>query len=111
MGGWSADWPNGNGFLDELVNGNTIAPTGNTNISELNDPVINNLFAKSNTLTGAARTAIWSQIDMQVMKDAAVLPGVYAKVAGLPLAEHDQRLHMGPVRHVQLRGAGREVLT
>jgi peptide/nickel transport system substrate-binding protein len=79
MGGWSADWPNGNGFLDELVNGNTIAPTGNTNISELNDPVINNLFAKSNTLTGAARTAIWSQIDMQVMKDAAVLPGVYAR--------------------------------
>ena len=79
MGGWSADWPNGNGFLDELVNGNTIAPTGNTNISELNDPVINNLFAKSNTLTGAARTAIWSQIDMQVMKDAAILPGVYAK--------------------------------
>jgi peptide/nickel transport system substrate-binding protein len=79
MGGWSADWPNGFGFLDELVNGNTIAPTGNTNISELNDPVINNLFTKSNTLTGAARTAIWSQIDMQLMKDAAVLPMVYAR--------------------------------
>jgi peptide/nickel transport system substrate-binding protein len=78
-GGWSADWPNGFGFLDELVAGNTIAPTGNTNISELNDPVINNLFTKSNTLTGAARTAVWSQIDMQVMKDAAVLPEVYAR--------------------------------
>ena len=111
MGGWWADWPNGNGFLDELVNGNTIAPTGNTNISELNDPVINNLFAKSNTLTGAARTAIWSQIDMQVMKDAAVLPGVYARSLDLPVAGHDQRLHLGSVRHVQLRGAGREVLT
>ena len=46
-GGWGADWPNGYGFLDELVNGNTIAPTGNTNISEINDPVINNLFTKS----------------------------------------------------------------
>jgi len=79
MGGWSADWPNGFGFLDELVAGNTIAPTGNTNIAELNDPVINNLFTKSNTLTGDARTAIWSQIDMQTMKDAAVLPMVYAK--------------------------------
>jgi peptide/nickel transport system substrate-binding protein len=78
-GGWSADWPNGFGFLDELVNGNTIAPTGNTNISELNDPVINNLFTKSNQVTGAARTAIWSQIDMQDMKDAAVLPEVYAR--------------------------------
>jgi peptide/nickel transport system substrate-binding protein len=79
MGGWSADWPNGNGFLDELVNGNTIVPTGNTNISELNDPVINNLFNQSNTLSGAARTALWSQIDMQTMKDAAILPMVYAR--------------------------------
>ena len=33
MGGWGADWPNGYGFLDELVDGNTIASTGNTNIS------------------------------------------------------------------------------
>jgi peptide/nickel transport system substrate-binding protein len=79
-GGWGADWPNGFGFLDELVNGNTIAPTGNTNISELNDPVINNLFAQSSTLTGAARTAVWSQIDEQALKDAAVLPMVYQKV-------------------------------
>jgi len=79
MGGWSADWPNGYGFLDSLVAGNTIVSTGNTNIAELNDPVINNLFKKSNTITGDARTAIWSQIDMQTMKDAAVLPMVYAR--------------------------------
>jgi ABC-type transport system substrate-binding protein len=79
-GGWGADWPNGYGFLDELLNGNAIAATGNTNISEINDPVINNLFTKSNTLAGAARTAIWSQIDMQAMKDAVILPSVYQKV-------------------------------
>jgi ABC-type transport system substrate-binding protein len=79
-GGWGADWPDGFGFLDELVNGNTIAPTGNTNIEELNDPVINKLFTQSSTVTGAARTAIWSQIDMQAMKDAGILPMVYQKV-------------------------------
>ena len=79
-GGWGADWPNGFGFLDELVAGNTIAPTGNTNISEENDPVVNNLFTESSKLTGAARTAIWSQIDEQVMKDAVILPMVYQKV-------------------------------
>ena len=79
-GGWGADWPNGFGFLDSLVAGNTIAPTGNTNISELNDPVINNLFTQSSKLSGAARTAIWSQIDKQTMKDAAILPMVYQKV-------------------------------
>lgn len=79
-GGWGADWPNGFGFLDELVAGNTIAPTGNTNISEENDPVVNNLFTESSKVSGAARTAIWSQIDEQVMKDAVILPMVYQKV-------------------------------
>jgi peptide/nickel transport system substrate-binding protein len=79
MGGWAADWPNGNGMLDELVNGNTIVSAGNTNISELNDPVINKLFTQSNTASGSARDAIWTQVDHQVMKDAAILPEVYAK--------------------------------
>jgi peptide/nickel transport system substrate-binding protein len=79
-GGWGADWPNGFGFLDSLVAGNTIAPTGNTNISELNDPMINTMFTESSKLTGAARTAIWSQIDAQALKDAAILPMVYQKV-------------------------------
>jgi peptide/nickel transport system substrate-binding protein len=79
-GGWGADWPTGFGFLDSLVAGNTITATGNTNISELNDPVINNLFTQSSKVTGDARTAIWSQIDSQTMKDAAILPMVYEKV-------------------------------
>jgi peptide/nickel transport system substrate-binding protein len=79
-GGWGADWPDGFGFLDSLVAGNTIVATGNTNIAELNDPVVNNLFTQSSKVTGAARTAIWSQIDQQAMKDAIILPMVYQKV-------------------------------
>ena len=79
MGGWGADWPDGYGFLDQLSNGNSVAPTGNTNIEELNDPVINNLFTKSSTVTGAARTAIWGQADKQIMTDAGILPLIYAK--------------------------------
>ena len=79
MGGWGADWPNGYGFLDELSNGNSIASTGNTNISMLNDPTINNLFKSSDTLSGAARTAVWGQVDEQIMKLAAIVPGVYQK--------------------------------
>jgi ABC-type transport system substrate-binding protein len=76
---WQGDWPNGYGFLDSLTAGNAISPTGNANISELNDPVVNNLFVQSASASGASRTAIWSQIDQQVMKDAAILPGIYAK--------------------------------
>ncbi|HEY2266527.1 MAG TPA: ABC transporter substrate-binding protein, partial [Streptosporangiaceae bacterium] len=79
MGGWFPDWPNGFGFLDSLVDGATIVSTGNTNIAELNDSKINNMFAQSAKTTGAARDALWGQIDKQAMADAAILPMVYAK--------------------------------
>jgi peptide/nickel transport system substrate-binding protein len=81
FGGWSPDWPDGFGMLDELINGNTIVPTGNTNISELNDPVINKLFTSTQKvgLTQAQISAIYGQIDHQAMNDAAILPEVYSK--------------------------------
>jgi peptide/nickel transport system substrate-binding protein len=79
-GGWAADWPDGYGFLDEISNGNTIVPAGNTNIEELNDPVVNNLFTSSTKAAStSAELAIWPQIDKEIMKDAAILPEVYAK--------------------------------
>jgi peptide/nickel transport system substrate-binding protein len=80
FGGWGADWPDGYGFLSQLVNGSAIVPAGNTNIGMLNDPVVNNLFTKAAGINDATqRNAIWGQIDRQVMKDAVIVPIVYAK--------------------------------
>ncbi len=81
FGGWGADWPDGYGFLDEISNGNAIVTSGgNTNIEELNDPVVNGDFAKAaNLLNPSQRNAIWSQIDHQIMSDAGILPEVYSK--------------------------------
>jgi len=80
MGNWAADWPDGYGFLDQISNGNAITATDNVNISELNDPVVNNLFSQagSPSASAAARTSIWGKIDRQIMSDAAFLPEVYA---------------------------------
>jgi ABC-type transport system substrate-binding protein len=81
MGGWGADWPDGYGFLDELSNGNAIAPAGNANISEINNPTINNLFkTAASDNNAAARLALWPQIDKDIMAQAAILPMVYQKV-------------------------------
>ena len=78
--GWGADWPSGYGFLQQIVAGASIKASGNSNLSQLNDPVINKLFTTSATVTDAtARQAIWTQIDAQVMSDAAILPVVYDK--------------------------------
>jgi peptide/nickel transport system substrate-binding protein len=81
FGRWGADWPDGYGFLDEISNGNAIVTSGgNTNIEELNDPVVNADFAKAgNLLDPGQRNAIWTQIDHQIMSDAGILPVVYAK--------------------------------
>jgi peptide/nickel transport system substrate-binding protein len=80
-GGWGADWPDAWGWFDEIANGNAIASAGNTNISELNDPVVNNDLAKmqANGVSQTEKNTIANQIDMQVMKDAVMLPAVYAK--------------------------------
>jgi peptide/nickel transport system substrate-binding protein len=79
-GGQGSDWPDGYGMLWTFLDGQAIVPAGNSNISQLNDPVINNLFAESTRITNATqRNAIWSKIDLQAMKDAATLPNVYGK--------------------------------
>jgi len=80
FGGWAPDWPDGYGFFDFISAGNTIGAAGNTNIEELNDPVVNNdlnqMALASNATT---RNGYTSKIDMQIMKDAGILPEVYAK--------------------------------
>jgi peptide/nickel transport system substrate-binding protein len=80
QGGWSPDWPDGYGMMDELVAGNTIVSTGNTNIGELKDPKVDSLFQQTTKpgLSTAQVGALYGQIDKQAMADAAILPNVYA---------------------------------
>jgi peptide/nickel transport system substrate-binding protein len=81
FGGWGADWPDGYGFLYAISDGSAIAPAGNANISEINDPTINGMFTSAANQTNvAARTAIWPQIDKKIMQLAAILPAVYQRV-------------------------------
>jgi peptide/nickel transport system substrate-binding protein len=79
-GGWGADWPDAWGWFDEITNGNAIAPAGNTNIEELNDPVVNSDLAAMQAATNpTVRNSYANKIDTEVMKDAAILPEVYSK--------------------------------
>jgi len=81
LGGWGADWPDGFGFLYDLTDGATIAPAGNTNISLINNPTINALFNRAaGDTNSASATAIYAQVDKDVMAEAYILPIVYQKV-------------------------------
>ena len=78
--GWGADWPDGYGFLSQLVDSRVIRATGgNTNLG-IKDPAIDQLLDQALLTTDtAAREQIWVDIDRKVMEGAFVLPGVWAK--------------------------------
>lgn len=77
--GWAADWPDGYGFLSQIVDSRVIRDAGNTNLGIV-DPKIDAMIDEA-LVTGdtAAREKIWGGIDKQVMDDAFVIPGVWAK--------------------------------
>jgi peptide/nickel transport system substrate-binding protein len=80
MAGWGADFPTGYGYLQILVDGRAIAPSGNNNYAELNNTEVNNLIDKAKAETDAKKAAdIWGQINKIVMDEAVMVPFVYDK--------------------------------
>jgi peptide/nickel transport system substrate-binding protein len=78
--GWGADWPDGFGFLQQIVDSRVIRATGgNTNLG-VKIPAVDALLDKAlQTTNKSDREKIWAQIDRKVMENANVLPGVWAK--------------------------------
>jgi peptide/nickel transport system substrate-binding protein len=78
--GWSADWPEGFGFLSQIADGRAIKQAGNSNIEMLNDPQVNSLLDQAAASPDAGtRNAIYGQIDKTMMDQAVILPELYAK--------------------------------
>ncbi len=78
--GWGADWPSGFGFLQQIADGRAIKAFGNSNIYELNDPVVNDLLDKAaQNPDKTTREGYYTQIDQEMMKQAVMLPVVYEK--------------------------------
>jgi peptide/nickel transport system substrate-binding protein len=78
--GWAADWPTGYGYLEPLTDGAAIVSSGNSNVSMLNDPAINQLWKQVvTTQDESQRNAIYNQVDQKVLEQAAIMPNVYAK--------------------------------
>ena len=78
--GWQGDWTDGFGFLAQIVDSRVIRATGgNTNLT-VKDPAVDAAIDKALTTDGTdARNAAWVDVDKQVMKDAYILPGIWAK--------------------------------
>ncbi|MGW6912226.1 ABC transporter substrate-binding protein [Kitasatospora sp. NPDC054939] len=78
---WSADWPTGYGYLQQIVDGGAIKASGNSNLSQLDDPAINKLLADAIGNTDkAAREKNYAEVDKRVMDSAVIVPLTYFKV-------------------------------
>jgi peptide/nickel transport system substrate-binding protein len=80
MFGWGADFPDGYGFLQQIVDGRAIKEHGNQNMGELNDPEINDLLDCGAALVDPVQRAqIWHRIDHLVMEHAVIVPYLYPR--------------------------------
>jgi peptide/nickel transport system substrate-binding protein len=78
--GWGADWPDGFGFLQQIVDSRVIrAAGGNTNFG-IKSKDVDNLIDQALAATDTdKRNQLWGQVDKAVMETASALPGVWAK--------------------------------
>jgi peptide/nickel transport system substrate-binding protein len=78
--GWGADWPSGFGFLQQISDSRAIKAAGNSNIQQLTSKTVDDLLDKAaQDSDKAAREGFYTQIDQEIMKEAAILPIVYEK--------------------------------
>ena len=79
--GWGADWPDGFGYLEQIVDSRVIRASGGNSNLGVKDPAVDALIDQAlNTPDATARNQIWGQVDAKVMDDAYILPGVWASV-------------------------------
>ncbi|GAA3491943.1 ABC transporter substrate-binding protein [Streptomyces cremeus] len=80
MTGWGPDFPTGQGFSQPLIDGRFIAPTGNYNGSETNDPEINKLFDDALKATDPEKAAeFYKKVNHKTADLAVQMPFLYEK--------------------------------
>ncbi|GAB2680653.1 ABC transporter substrate-binding protein [Kribbella swartbergensis] len=78
--GWGADWPDGFGFLSQIVDSRVIRSTGGSSNTSVRIPEVDKMLDAAVAETDShKREAMWSQIDKRVMEEAVIYPGMYAK--------------------------------
>ena len=70
LGGWHADYPDPNNFVDILLNGNNIREANN-NIAYFNVPSVNRRLEAAAKLTGQRRYAAYGQLDVDISRNYA----------------------------------------
>jgi peptide/nickel transport system substrate-binding protein len=80
VNGWGADWPDGYGFLSQIVDSRVIRETGGSSNTSVRIPEVDKMLDEAVVEQDeATRNKMWGEIDRRVMEEAVIYPGVYAK--------------------------------
>jgi peptide/nickel transport system substrate-binding protein len=80
LNGWAADWPDGFGFLSEIVDSRAIRLAGGSSNTSVRIPEVDKMLDTALTeLNADKRNQMWGEIDKRVMQDAVIYPGIYSK--------------------------------
>ena len=74
--GWGADFPTLYGFYQNIVNGASILPNGNSNYASINDPTVNKILDDTGTPT---TPELGTQLNKALMTTAQFLPTRFDK--------------------------------
>jgi peptide/nickel transport system substrate-binding protein len=76
---WTADFPTGFGFMDQILTSAGIAPKGGSyNLSYWNDPQFQKLLNEALAATSATQTdSLYAQADAYAMSQAVMVPLLY----------------------------------
>ena len=80
LNSWGADWPDGFGFLSQIVDSRVIRPAGGSSNTSVRIPEVDQaLDSALQELDTDKRNQLWGEIDKRVMEEAVIYPGVYNK--------------------------------
>jgi peptide/nickel transport system substrate-binding protein len=78
--GWAADWPDGFGFLSQIVDSRVIRETGGSSNTSVRIPEVDQMLDSAlQELDTDKRNQMWGAIDKRVMEESVIYPGVYSK--------------------------------
>lgn len=69
--GWNVDYPDPSDFLNQLLDGNAIAPKNNVNFSYFDEPAYNRKLEAAARLTAPARYRAYGALAVDIAKNAA----------------------------------------
>jgi peptide/nickel transport system substrate-binding protein len=69
IGGWNADYADGQAFFRPLLHGSSIAKSANFNTAYFDRPFYNRSIERIEKLSGGARHKAWAGLDVRMMRD------------------------------------------